>query len=82
MIGRHYRSRMARLSEFTVGSIVRGVPPNEAVTMRHIQPHGEQAASITYVDGQGRVATSVGFQGRDLSVVLGGLSPADLNRQH
>jgi len=53
---------MARLSELTVGSIVRGVLPNEAVTIRHIQPHGEQAASITFADGQGRVADRIVFK--------------------
>jgi superfamily II DNA or RNA helicase len=53
---------MAKLSDLTVNSVVRGIIPNEPVTIRHIERHGEQAATVTYVDNQGRVADRVLFK--------------------
>lgn len=61
---------MAKLSDLVVGSIVKGIVPNESVTIRHIQPHGEQAASVTYVDAQGRVADRVLFKDEEPNLDL------------
>jgi hypothetical protein len=59
---------MAKLAELTVGSIVRRILPNESVTLRHIQRDGEQAASITYADSQGRVADRIVFQAEEANL--------------
>lgn len=61
---------MARLSELTVGCVVKGLIPNEPVTIRHIQPHGDQAASVTYADSQGRVADRIIFRDEEPNIEL------------
>lgn len=61
---------MVKLDQLVVGSVVKGILPSESVTIRHIQPHGDQAASVTYVDSQGRVADRILFKDEEASLEL------------
>jgi hypothetical protein len=44
-----------RLRDLHVGSLVRGLVPGRIVTVRHVELHSEDVASVTYVDGEGKV---------------------------
>lgn len=46
---------MTRLKDLRVGTILRGIIPGQSVTLRHIEVHSEEVASVTYVDGEGKV---------------------------
>ena len=46
---------MTRLQDLRVGGILRGLIPGQSVTLRHVELHSEDVASVTYVDGEGKV---------------------------
>lgn len=53
---------MAKITDLRVDAVVRGILPGEAVTIRHVEMHGQQAATVTFVDNQGRANTRLVFQ--------------------
>src|SRR5262245_58267170 len=63
---------MSRLEDIKVNSVVRGIVPNAAVTVKHVQMFGEQALEVTYVDGEGKASTQLLFRDQEpnLQVVL------------
>ena len=65
---------MARLEELVRGARVRGVLPNEAVTIVDVRWSGTNAVELTYTDGRGRPDNAVlyRFQEPDLEVVAPG----------
>ena len=48
-----HNANMTRLIDLRVGGILRGLVPGQSVTIRHVELHSEDVASVTYV---GRVA--------------------------
>lgn len=50
-----YCAAMTRLRDLRVGSILRGLIPGQSVTLRHVELHSDDVASITFVDGEGKV---------------------------
>lgn len=46
---------MTRLKDLRVGGILRGLVPGQAVTLRHVELHSDDVASVTFVDGEGKV---------------------------
>ena len=53
---------MARLEEMTVGSVVKGFVANETVTILHVQWHGTNVATITYMRNNGTPEQSLVFR--------------------
>jgi len=53
---------MARLEDITVNSVVRGILPASAVTVKHAKMHGSDTLEITYTDAEGRPGTQLLFR--------------------
>ena len=45
---------MTRLEDLTQGSAVKGILPNQAVTVVNVKWHGSDVVELTYKDGTGR----------------------------
>lgn len=56
---------MARLEEITVNSVVKGVLPASAVTVKHARMHGSDTLEITYTDAEGRPGTQLLFRDQE-----------------
>ena len=59
-----------RLEEIKVNSLVRGVLPNSAVTIKHVQMFGNEALEVTYVDGEGKASTQLLFWDQESNLEL------------
>lgn len=59
---------MTRLKDLRVGAILRGLVPGQSVTLRHVELHSEDVASVTYVDAEGKVEQALVY--RDLEPQL------------
>jgi SNF2 family DNA or RNA helicase len=61
-----------KLEEIRVDSLVRGILPNSAVTIKHVQMFGNEALEVTYVDGEGKASTQLLFRDQEpiLELVL------------
>ena len=56
---------MARLEDITVNSIVRGIIPASAVTVKHTKLHGSDTLEVTFTDGEGRPGTQLLFRDQE-----------------
>lgn len=56
---------MARLEEITVNSVVRGIHPSTAVTVKHVRMHGADTLEVTYTDAEGRPGTQLLFRDQE-----------------
>jgi superfamily II DNA or RNA helicase len=61
---------MIRLNELRVGNIVKGLVSGQAVTLRHVELHSEEVASVTYVDGQGNVEQALIYRDQESQLEL------------
>jgi superfamily II DNA or RNA helicase len=61
---------MVRLNQLTVNALVRGILPNEPVTVRHVDFHADQAATVTYVDQRGRADSRIVFKDEEPNLEL------------
>ena len=61
-----------KLEEIKVNSLIRGILPNSAVTVKHVQMFGGEALELTYVDGEGKASSQLVFRDQEpnLEVVL------------
>ncbi len=59
-----------KLEEITVNSLVRGILPNSAVTIKHVQMFGNEALEVTYVDGEGKASTQLLFRDQEPNLEL------------
>jgi len=61
-----------KLEEIKVNSLIRGILPNSAVTVKHVQMFGNEALELTYVDGEGKASSQLVFRDQEpnLEVVL------------
>src|SRR5438477_12211238 len=67
-----YQLPRMKLEEVRVNSLVRGILPNSAVTIKHVQMFGNEALEVTYVDGEGKPSTQLLFRDQEprLELVL------------
>ena len=56
---------MARLEDITVNSVVRGIHPSAAVTVKHARMHGSDTLEVTYTDAEGRPGTQLLFRDQE-----------------
>lgn len=56
---------MAHLEDITVNSIVRGIHPTAAVTVKHARMHGADTLEVTYTDAEGRPGTQLLFRDQE-----------------
>jgi superfamily II DNA or RNA helicase len=56
---------MVRLEQITVNSVVRGIHPSSAVTVKHVHLHGSDTLEVTYTDGEGRPGTQLLFRDQE-----------------
>ena len=63
---------MPHLEDITVNSIVKGLVPNSAVTIKHTEMFGSQAMQVTFVDAEGRPGTQLIYRDQEsaLEIVL------------
>ncbi len=61
---------MTRLQELRVGSLVRGLIPGQIVTLRHVDLHSEDVASVTFVDGEGKVEQALVYRDQESQLEL------------
>ena len=54
---------MTRLRDLQVGGLVRGMIPGQTVTVRHVELHSDEVASVTFVDGEGKVEQAAYLRG-------------------
>lgn len=59
-----------KLEEIRVNSLVRGILPNSAVTVKHVQMFGSEALEVTYVDGEGKASTQLLFRDQESNLEL------------
>lgn len=59
-----------KLEEIRVNSLVRGILPNSAVTVKHVQMFGSEALEVTYVDGEGKASTQLLFRDQEPNLEL------------
>lgn len=59
-----------KLEEIRVDSLVRGILPNSAVTIKHVQMFGNEALEVTYVDGEGKASTQLLFRDQEPQLEL------------
>src|SRR5689334_2166275 len=64
------RSDFMKLEEIRVNSSVRGILPNSAVTIKHVQMFGNEALEVTYVDGEGKASTQLLFRDQEPNLEL------------
>ncbi len=60
---------MARLEEITVDSQIRGLVPNDTVTIRHVDPFGD-AVSVTYVESTGKTGSAIVYRDQEADLEL------------
>ena len=58
---------MPRLEDITVNTIVKGLVPNSAVTIKHTEMFGSQAMQVTFVDAEGRPGTQLIYRDQESS---------------
>lgn len=56
---------MARLEDITVNSVVCGIHPSAAVTVKHARMHGSDTLEVTYTDAEGRPGTQLLFRDQE-----------------
>ncbi len=56
---------MPHLEDISVNSVVRGLVPNSAVTIKHAEMFGSQAMQVTYVDAEGRPGTQLIYRDQE-----------------
>src|SRR6266404_1344128 len=56
---------MTRLQDLQVGGILKGLIPGQSVTIRHVELHSEDVASVTYVDGEGKVEQALVYRDQE-----------------
>src|ERR1035437_9120776 len=61
---------MIRLQDLVVGAIVRGLIPGQSVTVRHVELHSEDVASVTFVDGEGKVEQALVYRDQEPQLEL------------
>ena len=61
---------MTRLQDLRVGCIVRGLIPGQAVTVRHVELHSDDVASVTFVDGEGKVEQALIYRDQEQQLEL------------
>jgi superfamily II DNA or RNA helicase len=61
---------MTRLQDLRVGGILRGLIPGQSVTLRHVELHSEDVASVTYVDGEGKVEQALVYRDQESQLEL------------
>src|SRR3569833_1372977 len=59
-----------KLEEIRVTSVVRGILPSSAVTIKHVQMFGSEALEVTYVDGEGKANTQLLFRDQEATLEL------------
>jgi superfamily II DNA or RNA helicase len=61
---------MAKLEDITVNSVVRGVQPGSAVTVKHARMHGADTLEVTYTDAEGRPGTQLLFRDQESQIEI------------
>lgn len=61
---------MTRLRDLRVDCLVRGLIPGQTVTLRHVELHGDDVASVTFVDGQGKVEQALVYREQEAQLEL------------
>ena len=61
---------MTRLRDLRVGSLVRGLVGGQTVTVRHVELHGEEVASVTFVDGEGKLEQALVYRDQEPQLEL------------
>jgi superfamily II DNA or RNA helicase len=61
---------MPRLEDITVNSVVKGLVPNSAVTIKHTEMFGTQAMQVTFVDAEGRPGTQLVYRDQQSSLEI------------
>jgi len=61
---------MPRLEDITVNSIVKGLAPNSAVTIKHTEMFGSQAMQVTFVDAEGRPGTQLIYRDQESALEI------------
>jgi superfamily II DNA or RNA helicase len=61
---------MIRLQDLRVGAILRGLMPGQSVTLRHVELHSEDVASVTFVDGEGKVEQALVYHYQETQLEL------------
>lgn len=61
---------MTRLQDLRVGGILRGLLPGQVVTLRHVELHSEDVASVTFVDGEGKVEQALIYRDQEPQLEL------------
>ena len=56
---------VARLEELTKGAAVKGVLPDQTVTVVDVQWHGSAVVELTYRDAAGKVAQELLYRDRE-----------------
>lgn len=61
---------MTRLRDLRVGCLVRGLISGQTVTLRHVELHGDEVASVTFVDGEGKVEQALVYRDQEPQLEL------------
>ena len=61
---------MPRLEDITVNSIVKGLVPNSAATIKHTEMFGTQAMQVTFVDAEGRPGTQLIYRDQESALEI------------
>ncbi len=61
---------MARLEDLTPGALVRGVVPNDVVTVIDVQWYGTTAVELTFKDSAGRLSQELLYREREPSLEI------------
>jgi len=61
---------MTRLRDLQVGGLVRGMIPGQTVTVRHVELHSDDVASVTFVDGEGKVEQALVYRDQESQLEL------------
>lgn len=61
---------MTRLRDLRVGSLVRGIIAGQTVTLRHVELHNDDVASVTFVDGEGKVEQALVYRDQEPQLEL------------
>jgi len=61
---------MARLEDITRGATIKGILPDDLVTIVDVEWHGTSAVTLTYKDATGRPFTELLFRDREATIEL------------
>lgn len=61
---------MIQLRHLQVGAILRGLISGQAVTLRHVELYSDDVASVTYVDGEGKVEQALIYKDQESQLEL------------